>query len=116
MPYTFVDNSKLLKQPITYCKPLGDYAGFLRNFRFSLINKNEYQISGGTTNNSSLFKGDLPLCEEPVNVTSGSTTFKKGECALIHSKDLLVLKDPGEILKFSYEIGVVSTSKYVTIG
>ena len=116
VPYTFVDNSKLLKQPITYCKPLGDYAGFLRNFRFSLINKNEYQISGGTTNNSSLFKGDLPLCEEPVNVTSGSTTFKKGECALIHSKDLLVLKDPAEILKFSYEIGVVSTSKYVTIG
>lgn len=95
---TIFDSDKYILQKVPYCKPNGDYTGFLRNFNLKLISE-EYAIDNtnylpiinhNDTNNENNIIADIPY--------------------------LLVLKDPSEIITFDYQISIVSNNDYITIG
>ena len=90
-----IDSStKFLKEKIPYCMPEGDKIGFLRNLNFYLINKN---------NNYSNEKEMLPL----INTTN---------LGKINLNNVMVLKDPSEIIKFTYNLNFISVEEKITLG
>lgn len=96
----FDTSYKLLKQQVPYVYPYNEdnkmLSGCLRNISF--------EISDG---NDVLFKQDnLPLARKDTNYFLGSIRFS----------DLLVLKDPAEILKFTYQLHFLSKDDRITLG
>lgn len=92
---TTTSGNKLLKVPIPYAKPSGDYKGFLRNCSFDLY--------GDTI---TFPTGMLPLAKSSL-VTNN---------AYVSIPNLLVLKDPSEILQFTYQLNILSKNQNVIIG
>ena len=87
-------STKYIKEKIPYCMPEGDRIGFLRNLNFYLINKNNYYSNE---------KEMLPL----INATS---------LGKINLNNVMVLKDPSEILKFTYNLNFISIDENITLG
>lgn len=101
MPIVVEDNnialtSKYLIKKVPYCIPNGDYIGFLRNFNFTISNKN----ADFTSSNN------LPFCAKANNDSND----------LVKVPDMLVLKDPSEALNVAYQVSCISNNEYITIG
>ena len=89
-----LEDIKLIKQKVPYCMYYGDKIGFLRNLNFNLIT-NDYNY--------------MNLNEKlPIVSFSG-----KG---LVNIDNLMVLKDPSEILKFTYKMNFISIDEGITLG
>lgn len=90
---------KILLKKVPYCISKGKWAGFLKTFKMNLV-----------TENSTMNTNSLPITHfNWDNDTSLTHT-------LIKIPDMLVLKDPSEILQLNYNLSIVSTSEYITIG
>lgn len=88
------EDIKLIKQKVPYCMYYGDKIGFLRNLNFNLIT-NDYNY--------------MNLNEKlPIVSFSG-----KG---LVKIDNLMVLKDPMEILRFTYKMNFISLDEKITLG
>ncbi len=103
--------SKILKQPIPYCNPsnflLYDktyYVGFLRNLRFSISNGN------GTVE----AKEKIPLLNRKFD--DWLTNNESQKDLIFYSKELMVLKDPSEILQFTLNIHFIPKDKEILLG
>ena len=93
------EDIKLIKQKVPYCMYYGDKIGFLRNLNIKLISQNVSDYSDY-----------LPLVSyETVN----NTLYKK---SFIDINNLMVLKDPSEILKFTYKMNFISLDEKITLG
>ena len=94
-----LEDIKLIKQKVPYCMYYGDKIGFLRNLNIKLI-----------TQDISDYSDYLPLVSYE---TLNDTFYKK---SLIDINNLMVLKDPSEILKFTYKINFISIDEEITLG
>lgn len=87
---------KILMQPVPYCQNEGDKIGFLRNISYSL--------SSDLTTESTT----LPLLDRAEGLISFSEKIK--------NQDILILKDPAEILRFTHIISCLSIEDDIVLG
>ena len=93
-PTTVNSVSKILKTPIPYCKATGNYSGFLRSASVKILGK-DYTFTSTY----------LPLVED-----IGTQYY------YISIPNMLILKDPSEILRFNYTLSTISVNDNITIG
>lgn len=88
--------NKVLKKPMPYAKGDGNYKGFLRNCSFKLY-------------------GDLTQFPDinPYPLVKSSLII---DSPYVSIPNLLVLKDPSEILQFTYQINILSKNPNIIIG
>lgn len=91
------NSKKILKSPIPYAKGDGNYKGFLRNCSFELYGYSAYIGNGGS----------LPIV---------SVTHSISGNPYVSIPSLMVLKDPSEILQFTYQINILSKNPNIIIG
>ena len=107
IPNFTTENNKRLKVPVPYCKSSGDYKGFLRNCSFDLYGSN-------------IDFGDsiaYPIVSTSNITVAGITVIRAlSGTKYISIPSLLVLKDPAEILQFTYQIHIVSNNNNVIVG
>lgn len=99
------ENIKLVKQKVPYCMPFGDRIGFLRNLNIILVNDNY------SPNSLQNYNEKLPL----IDYTFALDSVKKN-AESITINNLMVLKDPSEILKFTYKMNFISLDEKITLG
>lgn len=90
---------KILLKKVPYCISTGKWAGFLKTFKMNLV-----------TDDSTMNTSSLPITYFNWDTDTSLTH------TLIKIPDMLVLKDPSEILQLNYNLSIVSTSEYITIG
>lgn len=89
-----LEDLKLIKQKVPYCMPEGDKIGFLRNLNISLINSEPYYS----------------------NINEKLPIVSNADKSIIKVNNLMVLKDPSEILKFTYKMNFISLDEGITLG
>lgn len=106
IPITTIEGSdsifepdKILLKKVPYCISTGKWAGFLKTFKMNLV-----------TDDSTMDTSSLPITYFNWDTDTSLTH------TLIKIPDMLVLKDPSEILQLNYNLSIVSTSEYITIG
>ena len=99
--------TKVLIHKVPYCIPNGTYMGFLRNFQLKISNK-----LAKIANRDKV----LPLCHKVNVVDPNYPDANEKNDLLVSTPDLLVLKDPAEILNVNYQVSIVSNNDYITIG
>lgn len=104
MPIVIEYNSKNLVKKVPYCIPNGDYMGFLRSFNFIISNRKA----------DALYSNRMPFVIKRYE-TDNSMPYNDPN-DLIVAPNMLVLKDPAEILNVNYQVSVVSNNDYITIG
>ena len=95
--------NKIIKQKIPYCNPEGDKIGFLRNISFYL-----------STDTGAGYSGYQPYTETYPLDDLYHNDDRYDE--LITFNDLMVLKDPAEILRFTYQLNVISLDDRINLG
>ena len=93
-PTTINGVEKILKTPIPYCKPTGNNIGFLRSANIKVMGKN-YTFQSTY----------LPLVEDLAS-----------QYHYISIPNMLILKDPSEILRFNYSLSTISLNENIVIG
>jgi len=93
-------DGKIFTRPIPYAIPKGTYKGFLRNCKLKLVSDDFLSGYSGV----SAYK--FPI----VEYGSNSNPF------IAEVLSLLILKDPSEILKFTYQINIISNDENIIVG
>lgn len=99
LPLRYYDatETKLLKRYIAYAYPKGSFMGFLRNANFKLIDQTYGEL---------FYSNIFPLTDDDTN--NIYTCFD--------IPDMLILKDPSEILRFNFQMPIISKSQNIIIG